>query len=102
PDGNRQVDIRQRDEAAEALADPGYLQQRRVVHRRTRVNQPRIPLGAATTKPSSISPTISSDSAEEIVTVASCCNVPSNTAPITGPSQLAVPPISGMAMVFTA
>ena len=61
-----------------------------------------MPLGAATTNPTSISPTISNDSADEIVTVATCCNVPSNTAPISGPSQLEVPPISGMAMVLTA
>ena len=61
-----------------------------------------MPFGAATTNTTSITPTISSDSAEEIVTVATCCNVPSSTAPMIGPSQLEVPPISGMAIVLTA
>lgn len=39
---------------------------------------------------------------EEIVTVASCWVVPSRMAPITGPTQLVVPPIIGMASAFTA
>ena len=34
--------------------------------------------------------------------MAVCCTMVSSTAPITGPSQVLVPPISGMAMVFTA
>jgi len=55
-----------------------------------------IPFGAATTNTTSITPTISNDSADEIVTVATCCNVPSNSAPKIGPSQLEVPPISGI------
>ena len=40
--------------------------------------------------------------ADEMVTMAVCCTVVSSTAPITGPIQVPVPPISGMAMVFTA
>ena len=40
--------------------------------------------------------------ADEIVTVASCCNEPSSTAPTSGPAQLVVPPISGIAMALTA
>ena len=31
-----------------------------------------------------------------------CCTVPSSTAPSSGPSQLIIPPMSGMAMLFTA
>ena len=54
------------------------------------------------TNATNISPTISRLSADDIVTVATCCSVPSRTAPITGPSQLEVPPTSGMATPFTA
>ena len=36
------------------------------------------------------------------LTVAICCNDPSKTAPISGPTQLVVPPIIGMAMELTA
>ena len=61
-----------------------------------------MPLGATTTKPTSSTPTISRLSADEMVTVATCWMVPSKIAPITGPIQFAVPPISGMAMLFTA
>ena len=50
----------------------------------------------------SSTPTISRLTAEEIVTVATCCSVPRSIAPISGPSQVVVPPISGMAMEFTA
>ena len=56
-----------------------------------------IPFGATMTNPNSISPTISRLSADDIVTVATCCSVPSRIAPITGPSQLDVPPTSGIA-----
>ena len=40
--------------------------------------------------------------AEEMVTVAICCNDPNRTAPISGPTQLVVPPIIGIAIAFTA
>ena len=40
--------------------------------------------------------------AEEMVTVAICCNDPSRIAPMSGPTQLVVPPIIGMAMELTA
>ena len=40
--------------------------------------------------------------AEEIVTVASCCSVPSRIAPTSGPTQLVVPPIIGIAIALTA
>jgi len=40
--------------------------------------------------------------ADEIVTLRNSCKPPTSTAPTTGPSQLPVPPINGMAMAFTA
>ena len=40
--------------------------------------------------------------ADEIVTVAICCSEPSRIAPISGPTQLVVPPISGIAIELTA
>ena len=40
--------------------------------------------------------------ADEIVTVATCWTVPSNSAPISGPTQVVVPPIIGMAIELTA
>ena len=40
--------------------------------------------------------------AEEIVTVTTCCSVESNSAPIIGPIQLVVPPIIGMAIAYFA
>ena len=61
-----------------------------------------MPLGATMTKPTSRKPTIKRLTADEIVTVAICCSEPSRMAPINGPTQLVVPPISGMAMEFTA
>ena len=39
---------------------------------------------------------------EDIVTVTNCCIVPSRSAPITGPIQVAIPPIIGIAMLLTA
>ena len=62
-----------------------------------RLTSPTIPLGATMTKTINSSPTISRFSAEEIVTVATCWIVPSRIAPITGPIQLVMPPISGIA-----
>ena len=61
-----------------------------------------MPFGATMTKPTSSRPTISRLSADEIVTVATCCSVPSRIAPITGPTQLVVPPIIGIATLLTA
>ena len=62
----------------------------------------KMPRGATMTKPISSSPTISRLTAEEIVTVAICCSVPSSSAPTSGPTQLVAPPIIGMAMELTA
>ena len=61
-----------------------------------------MPLGATMTNATSSTPTSSRLTAEEIVTVAICCSDASSTAPISGPTQVVVPPISGMAMEFTA
>ena len=61
-----------------------------------------MPLGATMTKPTSSRPTISRLTADEMVTVATCCSVPSSSAPTSGPTQLVVPPIIGMAMELTA
>ena len=61
-----------------------------------------MPFGATMTKPTSSSPTMRRFTAEEMVTVAICCSEPSRIAPISGPTQLVVPPIIGMAMELTA
>src|SRR2546426_2872466 len=91
----------ERGEATEALRQSVDLEQRRGHGRRsrprTRRARPTIPSGARTTKATSTTPTMNRFISEEIVTVASCCAVPSSTAPITGPTQLVVPPIIGMA-----
>ena len=63
---------------------------------------PMMPFGATMTNPTSSRPTISRLTADEIVTVAICCSEPSRMAPISGPTQLVVPPISGMAIELTA
>src|SRR5581483_4172231 len=96
----------QRAETAEALRQRPDLEQRRahdspfrVLGRRIR---PSMPCGAATTKTTSNSPTMSTFSSEDTVTVTICCAPPSSTAPITGPIQLDVPPMIGMASAETA
>ena len=61
-----------------------------------------MPLGATMTKPISSRPTMSRLAAEEMVTVATCCSVPSSSAPTSGPIHDVVPPIIGMAIEFTA
>src|SRR5579875_922206 len=103
---DRQIDPVERDKPAEALAEPPRLQERFGHHplrrRRHAVTSPTMPLGAMITKAINSKPTIIRLSADEIVTVASCCTVPSRTAPITGPVQLVVPPISGIATLLTA
>src|SRR5215471_4852937 len=95
----------ERDEAAEALADVADVQ--KWAHlpllraRRRSCTSPTRPLGAITTNPTSRRPTISRFTAEEMVTVAICCNEPSRMAPIRGPTQLVVPPMIGMAIELT-
>ena len=61
-----------------------------------------MPFGASVTKSTSSTPTMSRFQADETVTCTSCCTLPSSTAPMSGPIQLIMPPMSGMAMLFTA
>src|SRR4029077_12764594 len=99
-----QAHLVQRGEAAEALDQSLHLQQR-LGHGqcpRSRRTRPRMPSGARTTKATSTTPTMKRFISEEMVTVASCEAVPSRTAPITGPTQLVVPPIICIASAFTA
>ena len=56
-----------------------------------------MPSGAATTKTTSSTPTTSTFISLEMVTVTICCSELSRSAPITGPSQCAVPPIMELA-----
>src|SRR5258706_4082733 len=94
----------QRGEAAEVLGHALDLQQG--IHdfpeEKYFRKSPRMPSGAATTKITSMTPTASTLISEEIVTVTTCCTPPSRIAPITGPSQCAVPPMIGIASAFTA
>ena len=75
---------------------------RRFLLRRHASTQPMMPFGARVTNTTSSTPTMSRFQAEEIVTWTTCCTVPSSTAPISGPTQLIMPPISGIAMLLTA
>src|SRR5947207_522829 len=119
-----QIDAFQRDETAEALADSADSEDRpirnagvthaaawrciaasstaRTRARRRACTSPTMPFGATMTKPISKRPTISRFSAEEIVTVANCWIVPSRIAPMIGPTQLVMPPITGIATLLTA
>ena len=66
------------------------------------VHQPDDAVGRDDDEGDEQEPTISRLTADEIVTVAICCSEPSRTAPISGPTQLVVPPISGIAIELTA
>src|SRR5262245_59666961 len=70
--------------------------------RTSRCTRPTRPSGARMTKATRTTPTISRFKAEEMVTVAVCCAVPSKMAPTSGPSHVVVPPIMGIAKLFTA
>ena len=61
-----------------------------------------MPRGAAITNTTISTPATSTLTAEEIVTRSTSCRPPTSTAPSTGPTHEDVPPISGMAMAFTA
>src|SRR6185503_5899366 len=76
------ADLRERGEAAEVLGDFANLQER--FHGIFR-SRPRIPSGAATTNTTSITPTTSTFTSFEIVTVTSCWSELNRIAPITGP-----------------
>src|SRR5439155_2229754 len=102
-----EVDALQRREAAEALRDAFDFEKGCGHHlpfpRRQASTQPMMPFGASVTKSTSSTPTMSRFHApRENITCTSCCTLPSSTAPMSGPIQLIVPPISGMAMLFTA
>src|ERR1041384_3984576 len=85
PLGNCQFDRLQGHETAKSFAQPRHLEQCIGCHtqdlpakgRRSRsrasCSRPRIPLGAMMTNATSIRPTISKLSAEDMVTVATCC-----------------------------
>ena len=60
-----------------------------------------IPSGATTTKSTSITPSTSTLTSDEMVTVSNCCVVPNRIAPMIGPAQCAVPPISDIASTET-
>src|SRR5690242_9651154 len=99
-----ELDAIERDESAETFADVADVKKRAHLllrARRRSCTRPTTPLGAMTTNPTSRSPTISRLTAEEMVTVAICCREPSRMAPTSGPTQLVVPPIMGMAMELT-
>src|SRR4029079_7402882 len=99
------LDAIARHKASEALADIADVQQwahlPSLRARRRSWISPTRPLGTITTNATSKRPTISRFTAEEMVTVAICCSEPSRMAPITGPTQLVVPPMIGMAMALT-
>src|ERR1700719_1453549 len=106
------ADIVERGEAAEALCQCIDPQQRKVcraagghalfsARRRLLRNSPMMPSGAATTNNTSMTPSTSTFTSEEMVTARSCCVTPSRIAPITGPTQCAVPPISAIASTET-
>src|SRR5512143_812915 len=98
-----ELDTIKRNEASEALADIADVKKRGhlLLRARRSCNSPTRPFGAIMTNATSSSPTISRFTAEEIVTVAICCSEPRRMAPTTGPIQLVVPPIIGIAMELT-
>src|SRR5437763_4650054 len=125
--GNRQIDVLQRDKAAEPLAEAADRKQRpisglRGVHaalccgdptrspraRRRACTNPTMPLGAMITNRISSTPTINRlkvggmSRSKKNPTEPSCCIVPSRIAPRIGPTQLVMPPITGIATLLTA
>src|SRR6185503_6033596 len=99
-----EFDAVERDETAEALADIADVEESAHFFLQAFMRSctsPTNPFGATTTKKTSRSPTISKFTADEIVTVASCCSEPSRIAPTSGPIQLVVPPMIGIAIEFT-
>ncbi len=100
-----EIDAVEGNESAEALAHTLHLEQRHyfaLLLRSQSCTSPTMPFGAMITKPTSSRPTIRRLTADEMVTVASCCSVPSRIAPTSGPTQLVVPPIIGIAIELTA
>src|SRR5882672_10454407 len=103
---HHEVDAVERGKTAKSLGHATHFEQRsghqRSFRRRQASTQPMMPFGASVTKSTSSTPTIRRFQAEDTVTCTSCCTVPSRIAPISGPIQLIMPPISGMAMLLTA
>src|ERR1700722_722778 len=64
--------------------------------------RPSKPSGARATNPISTRPTINRLISEGMVTVAACSTPLKSSAPMTGPVQLRVPPISGIASALSA
>src|SRR6185503_19131447 len=76
--GDLEAHAREGGEAAEVLRDAAYLEEG-FSHR---LKSPRMPSGASTTKRTSSTPTISTLTSPEMVTVTACCSEPSSTAPM--------------------
>src|SRR5206468_2543239 len=109
---NVDADIVQGGKAAEAFgeaADPQQRQLRSGGHhaspparlRPCRRIRPIRPSGAATTNSTSMAPSTSTFTSDEMVTAKSCCVTPNRMAPTTGPAQCAVPPIRDIASTET-
>src|SRR5262249_41616059 len=89
------IDVVERDEAAKGLGQGLDPKQRSLIGRShvrflrkgIRCSSPRMPLGAPTTNSTSMQPSTSTLTSEEIVTARSCCVTPSRIAPSTGPIQ---------------
>src|SRR3981081_4649645 len=88
--GDVQIDSVERDESAEAFAEAFDLEEGRdhfhPILRRRGCTRPTMPFGAMMTKATSSTPTSSRLTADEMVTVATCCSVPSRIAPTTAPT----------------
>src|SRR6266478_3560976 len=111
---NVDADIVERGEAAKTLCERCDPQQRRRLRsaggyhhlpslrlRPTLWIRPIIPSTATTKNSTSITPSTSTFTSDEMVTVSSCCVEPNRIAPTTGPAQCAVPPISDIASTET-
>src|SRR6266705_2831519 len=104
---HHEIDAVESREAAKPLRDTGD-DEKRFTHlersplRRQASTQPMMPFGASVTNSTSSTPTMSRFQAEETVTCTICWMLPSSTAPMSGPIQLIMPPMSGMAMLLTA
>ena len=105
--GDREIDAVERDEAAEALAQTRDFEQwRRPLLALSRASSPAtsptMPFGAMMTKATSSSPTMQQVDRRGDRDGRDLLQRASRIAPISGPTQLVVPPIIGMAIEFTA
>src|ERR1043165_753704 len=102
---DRQIDRVERNEAPEALPDALDAEERLGHFRSFRmksVTKPTRPFGAMITNRTSSTPTISTLTEDEMVTRVYSWMMPSSSEPTSGPIQLPVPPIIGMAIELTA